>query len=947
MIELYIDENLMDLEDNINVAFNYTSTDTDSPTAIKNTFSTSVNLKGTQNNNKVFGDIWKLDRIINSYTDGMFTAFDASKRVNFELRNNGDIIESGYIQLNSITTNLSSITYSITLYGGLGNFFYSLMYNDTDKEKSLKDLFFHWKSDLETENTDILGYWDKNFINTSWGVIETQNHSSKIYNDLTAIPCYNGLYEDFDNNKCLIDLNNLNAIHQLPTSIESDSLTYTPYQNRYALIEMPRELVEWEARDLRSNQQRIGLKFSSFFNAIKSPSQNGGYNVVLDDEILNSDYYKKSYIMLGKPNWSEYKSGLDLSQSLVQLDNSHNNNETNVGNPLGGYVFDLSAIGNPSLKGTLKLDYVFPLYRGNDYGSIMYNDKKTTTEGQSLTYYHYYWNGYGFRVELYDSSDNYIGSTSTILISNNHAYNLGETEFNINIQSDLINRIKTAFNTAHPNNPIGSIDCVNVEKSLVGIIGDNATYTSSINLNEILDTNSNNSIKLKINSFRWHSEVSFSSANRYSPEQWTYTTNIDYDNLKQWYSRTNNNSYDNNVYANPINFTFNGIIYDALSNPDIQEKHITKDVLFGGTASPFKYLVSFAKMFGLKFRYDNYDNTVYIDCRKNYYLEEIKDLVVDLNKGIKITPTTNTNKWYYFGLETPNTYASSLYNRKSNTEYGCFRYGTDYQFNGSEKKLFDDNIFKNLIPYRLSSYYFKGNYFFSGGGSNHLFPSVIFSPTFKYSLYNNDNTNKVLQSDLSTTYDIISNDYFDTYTDFFTKLCCFDSDNKYMDDIDNSLVFFNGFKSGNGYTLSDNLSVMYDLNSNPCYLFTINSDLAIINPTIPQFSKSITSSNQITSSFDFYVPNSVFTDSNLNYNSNSTIFNKYWKKYFTDLYDKNTKSIEVYSFIKEKPQEAMRKFYYFDNSYWVITEIKNYVIGSSNPIQMKLVKVNEISNYIS
>lgn len=57
---------------------------------------------------------------------------------------------------------------------------------------------------------------------------------------MTFIPAYNGLYENFDNETCLINTNE-NSI--FPTSKTDSGVTYTPY-NGYGLAKLNRAYTE-------------------------------------------------------------------------------------------------------------------------------------------------------------------------------------------------------------------------------------------------------------------------------------------------------------------------------------------------------------------------------------------------------------------------------------------------------------------------------------------------------------------------------------------------------------------------------------------------------------------------------------------------------------------------------------------------------------------------------
>lgn len=940
MIELYINNTKADLQDNINVVFNYSTLDVDSPAAIKNNFSTTVKLKGTKTNNNIFGHLWKLDRINGD------SGFDASKRVDFRLVDNGRIIEQGYLQLNEISVNDKDIEYSITLYGGLGDFFYNLMYDESEKEKSLKDVYFGWKESQLEESSEVLGYWNRFFIQECWDRLEYDS-TQTIQSDITAIPCYNGLNENFDNNKCLIDLQGISSSLSpyLPSSIENGGTTYTPYLGRYALVEMPRNLVEWEAKDLRSNQQRIGLRFSSFFDAISNSDYNGGYNVVLDDEFRNSPYFKKSYILLNKPDWSKFSVGGDtdikyLNNIPLRLDTTTHTSTVEITN--NGTWFNTEGMYMPSLDIKFKLLNQFNILNTSTIQQMFntwHQEDISEYDGDSI----YYWDGIAVRAELYDFvTGNFVGASDTVVYSNVSQYGFGQTE-----KGDVRNRISVEIaNALTAQSPDKPYDSNKIAYELV--IGKKKEesnglvfYTSDAVFNSLLPTYEGR-VNIKLVANRIFAYVDYSIAQADNPSLWTYRAEVR-NNPNQWYlnGSTWTNTLNSQIYAQRTQFIITqGRFYDQTADPTIQPMAITKDVLFGGTKSPYKYLVDFTKMFNLKYRYDQITRTIYIEKRSNYYQDEVIPLKVDLGKSIKINPVILNSKWYKLGLSTPETYASLLYNKKNIEDYGSYRFDTKYEFNNAEKNILEGNIYKNLIPYTLSSYYLKSKYVTpSGGGPSVRIPNVLLSPSYKYTLYNGLNDN--YQSTQTAIFNVVSGDYGSRYPDTSSKLCSFGINNDYISETSNSIVLFNDFDGSNSYTVSDTTQEMVDLNNTPCYLYTRDSNKALLNVIIPVFT---TYTDFV--SLNFNQPSQVFDDYIVG-NSFQYIFPSYWASYLNDLYNKNTKSITAYIFIDGDPKEAMRKFYTYDNCLWVISEIKNYVVGGDKPVQAKLIRVNDKTNYLT
>ena len=62
IFKLYINNKLVDFESEPKFEFKYQQEDFSNPTVIKNNFSKSIKIDGTDNNNQIFGEIYQLDR---------------------------------------------------------------------------------------------------------------------------------------------------------------------------------------------------------------------------------------------------------------------------------------------------------------------------------------------------------------------------------------------------------------------------------------------------------------------------------------------------------------------------------------------------------------------------------------------------------------------------------------------------------------------------------------------------------------------------------------------------------------------------------------------------------------------------------------------------------------------------------------------------------------------
>lgn len=248
-VRLYIANKLVDCSDELSLPMNYMLEDFNNPTLVKNSFSKTITIPGTKNNNKLFGEIYKLDRMQhyeeftgNPELNGM--NFDPSKRVDFQIFKDADLIESGYMQLNDISIQDNNISYNITLYGGIGDFFYGLKYKEDGTTRTLADIQYF----IEDENGEVLDSatemdFDvtKEFVANSFAK-DFSEEGNKLEDTIAFIPAYNGVYEDFDSSKCLVNTNDLST-SVLPTTATVDGTTYSTV-NGFALADLNKDYTE-------------------------------------------------------------------------------------------------------------------------------------------------------------------------------------------------------------------------------------------------------------------------------------------------------------------------------------------------------------------------------------------------------------------------------------------------------------------------------------------------------------------------------------------------------------------------------------------------------------------------------------------------------------------------------------------------------------------------------
>ena len=301
MLSLYISDQKIDLPEKFNILFSHTLEDRTNPTVVKNSFSKTLELPGTDNNNKVFGTFFRNDRYQLYGASDTGAYFDPSKRVPFELYVNADLQESGYAQLTKVTKSGRKVVYSITLYGGLGDFWYSLHMKEDGNTKTLADL--KWSNrdangDVLPEENEFDFTINKETVQEAWSRLgAAQNANEKqLFDTINFATLYPGTPDNFDADKMLI---NAAGSPAFPTTISSGDSAWTTVDG-FAMGELNKSYDCWSVRDIRSYLTKPVLSVRRFIETISDPINNGGYNVDLDETFFNpaNPYYSKAYMTL-------------------------------------------------------------------------------------------------------------------------------------------------------------------------------------------------------------------------------------------------------------------------------------------------------------------------------------------------------------------------------------------------------------------------------------------------------------------------------------------------------------------------------------------------------------------------------------------------------------------------------------------------------------------------
>lgn len=393
----------IELPSNFSVSLNKTQIDYSNPQALKVGYSSSINIEGTPRNKSAFKNMQET-----SWLD-FYKGISANLKNPYKLYYNGGMFSSGYMVVNKITNTPSKTIYNITLYDTIGDELYKMFYNEDNSLKTLADLNYG----LHNENETLT--YDHNYLLYSWmalmGDYNVKGPNGEYYNKdgitsdlyknslqslITPIPCYSGLYDNFDNNKILVSATDANGNttfenpnvydeltksyidsqlplkNELRNHVDKDK-TYDTYGG-WELFETERDLMNFEVPELIANRTPLGVNLGKAFRTICDNS-NFTYDT-LDEELGNKGFLNKTYFMLKEipqtyGNISEsdkqfYPSELYLRspwQSLVDRKNLSFNNYDNPTEVLSTNVIE----GGKNAHIKLSPSYVIPKYQKNAF----------------------------------------------------------------------------------------------------------------------------------------------------------------------------------------------------------------------------------------------------------------------------------------------------------------------------------------------------------------------------------------------------------------------------------------------------------------------------------------------------------------------------------------------------------------------------------------------------
>lgn len=925
--DLYINNELCDLDSDSLIVLTYTMELLTNPTAVKNNYSHTVELPQTERNDVIFSHFYR-----NDYKAGN-TNFAPLQQVPFAIYNElGEIAERGYIKLDEVAIDNTSYKYKVTLYGGLGSFFYAMSANANGDALKLGDL--QYMSDIANE-TQLNFPITASYITSAWSNLE---NGAERYSVINFAPAYNGKPSgDFDAQTAIYlaqrsEIENdksplLNPVYgfgdltidkMTPTSLSyvvNSSGKNTP-EIFATKVKLAKDFTEWETKDLRAYLQRPVLSIRKFFEAVQRRANDAGYTLNLDSGFFNDNnpYFAKSWLTLPSLQTltKEGKQGQAQLSAVLNIDGTATTQEIAINTELPSLTGYEYGIDFENVK-----VYIPQISIAVDNSEISKNVTELRFDGSLLSIDegqpHYDRACVAWFVQAYaiDANGNIMGVSDVTIVGKYADYTSEDIATFAGFEPLTVAGGSVGYKFANDNK---------LRKTEIGTATTTFNCVSNIELN--IETAPNaDTIMLKVTKAVWLGKDN-------APANVLFATGV----LAQQITYS---GVDSSVYGTA----------EVTANETVRSGSIiNKSDLLDIGKTPLDLLLSYAKLFGLQWLYDRNDNSVTLMQRTDFYkggsAVDWSDRI-DQSKEQTVTPYEFDKRYYDFELETVGEWADA-YEEKYGKVYGAQRVNTGYTFDNENKNLLDGNSLKGCAEVLEQSKYYNNI-----TENDQICPSV-FLEGGEYTTYTDGETST---EQIQTPTNSASIEYMQEGLqgyDLIAKPQLHTADNSAIDE-GLMLLLYNGSFSTIGtpyerFRLTDDVPEMAILNEGKlCWL--LEGAWRNFAPRIVPMPHFVRASDGV--SLDMGVPQELDNPDPDTKAVQNSIYSQYWRDYLGDRYDQNSRVLSCYVDLQgvQVRNALFRNFYYFDNAVWVLNKITNYSLTTTGTTKCEFVKVQDIKNY--
>ena len=898
-IRLYIGGIRADLDSKVNLPFTFETSKADMPTAVKNSYSKTISLPATENNRTLFGGLWHLDSMVLNAGRGIGNQFNPLKKVDFLLFSDEMVIERGYCQLNTIERKGRSYTFNISLFGGLGEFFYNLAYDSEGESRSMASLDFGADLGFTINAAKVQAVWD-DLLNGNFPTI-------------AFVPMHNGVPDSIDADKALISGGGL------PASVVDGGATYGA-KDGYLLAKLNRKYTEWEIRDLRSYLQRPALRLKDFILACANPANNGGWTLNLDDRFFNlqNPYYTHTYILMPQLNVEEETEDIcddgavgtvteQMTQEVItDVLTPASSCMTIVGNEV-----DMSGVASNAYL-TLNIPVQAKILNLANSGDLF-----LSVRGTAKTYLP----SLCFQAVAYDDNNSVLATSNRyVLLSKNHRNEIPSDDQAVG------NLLPTKTVTCSDAQITGCFKYISGEY----VFTQDETNAKEFIL-QIERIPRPSTVNKKV-----HIEITFSRTEKW--QSWLGWTSSSIRLNKQ--RRGNASSAVYSASAN-LRLSVNTGQMNSLKLVEptqyASDSYVSQQALMESMdCTPLDLLLSITKSFGLMWLQDNKSKTLSLLTRGRYYNGEVRDIHerIDYSKSMKVLPVTAESNLYTLENEYPETTLSQKYEQEYGRVYGGVKLNVGYDFTQKAVEMMDKVKLKGLVDGALNGTgyweYFKS--------SNAIIPAIAEGLKLTY-YYDHDGETDTKDVE----YNLFSVDALNKMSSPALGVASKNEDGEESSvDIAPALVFFTGIRLEDNFALSDDVSAMATLNNNPCWIWK----RPFLPARVPLFRRVAEFSGEVYS-LDFGTPKEKYYTSEFSLAPEQALFARFWEDYLTDLLSRDTKKVTCNVIFPPHldMREEMRCFYLFDRSLWVLNKVTDYDPSKTESVKCEFIRVLSAEAY--
>ena len=914
MIRLFLNNKEVELNSSVSFAINKQFEDITSPADIKNDWSKTVQIPFSQSNNKLFGELFNVDRlIVEGDNTLMGIYFDPYKKVDFRLQWGDAIIMQGYAKnIDVVKSANGEGHYNITLNGELGKVFQEMKKitfdNTTEDKKYLidggkyidevisKDLIYQlWNNEPIYEEGIVENYIYHMDAETG-EVVKRPNLGYRLQDYLGFIP-NNSYEENFDYKTYEIKTygehgedkgmtNNISktfaeTLDDKAKSKLGDESTYANATGIEAETIIGEGLLPREIGEYRSYYQLPYIFFNKLFQIFtEKTTEITGYNIELDNSWFNerNPYWCKMVYMLSKFNTKEeLTSETDNISNFTLLSTKLRPGTSDVPILYYPYTYSPSTLEEQWVEFTgVEYEKLRTQFRNGDIDVITINQdlpidiiltnprNKNKVEVGTTSDKIFMGAGAHIHIQfaLFDENGNRVASYTSYVCGYDYtAENMGaanSTVYKVSGISIPSNRVIIQR--------VGGKMKLNIERSLVG-----------------------NDFSIKMFAKYVVVPTNGEMLSRYI-EPIYFLNSLNFDNIV---------AFDNIKISLPANTK---LIYTTTNTFKRSGFRFTLNDLWNNEFNPFNEILNYCKQYRIGVFCD-YVNKKLIFKPLSTYFSDYKVLdwtdKLDMSKEYHIQPITFENKYLLFNYEKYETELNRQYNEKYGLNFGEYRLTTDYEFNTEEKELF--KFSKVTIPSTDICLSWKNLY-------DNL--SIIYTLPAEITAYNKDKEEKNIN-------------------------------------VFGSMLFYKGLKEFDvtsdlrSVTITDD-SYLQTLNKTYFYLKGAVEDKSIKTTTYPVL--DIVYDNYLNT---FAIPQENYTYVKNSYDRKNGVYKNFWQNYLNERYNKQNKIVTCY--LRLTPQDFAQfeynNFVKIGNQLYMVNKIYDYQIDENAVTKVDLITIQDIKGY--